>query len=123
MIKLYNSLSTKLKVIIGVVMAFILWLVFKKSDKKEPTKSDIKNLNNEQKRAYQMAMAIRSAFGVGVWYQVNADEQKVIDILNGNMDIIVLIENQYFILSKHKLSDDIVKFMNADEIQKIKYNR
>lgn len=105
---------------VGVASYFI----FKKKSKKDVVKdaSLTEDLNPNERRAMNVAMQLISALGTEGFWSWTEDENKVVELLNENSDIIPLIEQQYARLTKksRSLFKDISKYLSADDIAKIK---
>jgi hypothetical protein len=112
----------KIKIFLGIALLIGCYFLFRK--KKEATDSNIDNYSPNRLIARKKAGIIKSALGVkGSFWSWTEDEESVIKTLNANFSIQNLIAIEYKKITSNVLMDDITKYLSADDIKRINFNK
>ena len=98
------------------------FFIFRK--KKPETDKDVKSYTPNQSKARKIAIVIKSALNVdtSAWAWTE-DEDAVIKALNDNFVIQNLIAIEYKKITSNVLTDDLSKYLSADELNEINFNK
>ena len=112
----------KIKIIAALTLLFGGFLLFRK--KKEPTDKGVENYTPNQLIARKVAAIIKSALSIdgGAWAWTE-DEETVIKVLNENYAIQNLIAIEYKKITSNVLMDDLSKYLSAEDLGEINFNR